>query len=102
MVDLLEDEGWRNSKEQYGFYVLLHVAKSTMQCNKSRVCYDGSEQHKEVSNSRTNKDYEELVMVMQYILPRSPFCPMKELLNIHTGEVADRNDDEVYKIGLKN
>ena len=67
-----------------------------------RVCYDGSEQHKEVSNSRTNKDYEELVMVMQYILPRSPFCPMKELLNIHTGEVADRNDDEGYKIGLKN
>ena len=69
----------------------------------SGVCYDGSEQHKEVSNSRTNKDYEDTVMVMQYILPRSPFCPMKELINIHTGEVADRNvnADEGYVIGLK-
>ena len=69
----------------------------------SGVCYDGSEQHKEVSNSRTNKDYEDAVMVMQSILPRSPFCPMKELINIHTGEVADRNVNtgEGYKIGLK-
>ena len=68
----------------------------------SGVCYDGSEQHKEVSNSRTNKDYEDAVMVMQYVLPRSPFCPMKELINIHTG-VADRNvnADEGYEIGLK-
>ena len=33
------------------------------------VCYDGSEQHKEVSNCRTNKDYKDAVMVMQYILP---------------------------------
>ena len=40
------------------------------------VCYDGSEQHKEVSNSHPNKDYEDAVMLMQYILPRSPFCPM--------------------------
>ena len=40
---------------------------------------------------------------MQYILPRGPFCPMKELINIHTGEEADRNvnADEGYKIGLK-
>ena len=35
----------------------------------SGVCDDRSEQHKEVSNSRTNKDYEDAVMVMQYILP---------------------------------
>ena len=35
----------------------------------SGVCYDGSEQHQEVSKSRTNKDYEGVVMVMQYILP---------------------------------
>ena len=42
-------------------------------------------------------------MVMQYILPRSPFYPMKELINIHTREVADRNVNvgEGYKIGLK-
>ena len=68
----------------------------------SGVCYDGSEQHKEVSNSRTNKDYEDAVMVMQYVLPRSPFCPMKELINIHT-VVADRNVNAVegYEIGLK-
>ena len=38
------------------------------------VCYDGSEQHKKVSNSQTSKNYEDVVMVMQYILPRSPFC----------------------------
>ena len=69
----------------------------------SGVCYDRSEQHKEVSNSRTNKNYEDAVMVMQYILPRSLLCPMKELINIHTGEIADRsvNADEGYKIGLK-
>ena len=35
----------------------------------SGVFYDGSEQHKEVSNSHTNKDYKDAVMVMQYILP---------------------------------
>ena len=69
----------------------------------SGVCYDGSEQHKEVSNSRTNKDYEDAVMAMQYILPQSPFCPMKKLINVHTGEAADRNvnADEGYKIRLK-
>ena len=84
---------------------------STPACNQvnhamqkvSGVCYDGSEQHKEVSNSRTNKNYEDAVMVMQYILPRSLFCPMKELINTLTGEVADRHvkADEGYKIGLK-
>ena len=34
----------------------------------SGVCYDGSEQHKELSNTCTNKDYKGVVMVMQYIL----------------------------------
>ena len=69
----------------------------------SGLCYDGSEQHREVSNSRTNQDYEDSVMVLQYILPRSPFCPIKELINIHTGKVANRNvnTDGGYKIGLK-
>ena len=69
----------------------------------SGVCYDGSEQHKEVSNSCTNKDYGDAVIVMQYILPQSPFCPMKELINIHIREVADRNvnANEGYNIGLK-
>ena len=43
----------------------------------SSVCYDGSEQQKEVSNSHTNKDYKGVVMVMQYILPGTPFCPME-------------------------
>ena len=40
---------------------------------------------------------------MQYILPRGPFCPMKNLINIYTGDIADRNvnADEGYKIGLK-
>ena len=67
------------------------------------VCYNASEQHKKVSNSHTNKDYEGAVMVMQYILPQSPFYSIKELINIHTKEVADRNlnADEGYKIRLK-
>ena len=66
----------------------------------SGVCYDGSEQHKEISNSRTNKDYKDAVMVMQWILFQSPFCPMKELININIGEVAHTNvnADEGYKI----
>ena len=40
---------------------------------------------------------------MQYILPQSPFCPMKEFINIPTREVAGRNAnaDESYKIELK-
>ena len=69
----------------------------------SGVCYNASEQHKKVSNSHTNKDYEGAVMVMQYILPQSPFYSIKELINIHTREVADRNlnADEGYKIRLK-
>ena len=33
------------------------------------VCYDGSEQHEEVRNSRTNKDYKDAVIVILYILP---------------------------------
>ena len=33
------------------------------------VCYDGSEQHEEVNNSRTNKDYKDAVIVILYILP---------------------------------
>ena len=57
----------------------------------SGVCYNGIEQHKEVSNSHTNKDYQDAVMVMQYILPQSPFCPMKEFINTSTREVAGRN-----------
>ena len=90
------------TEQQRTVWFLSTPACSQMQ-QVSGVCYDGSEQHKEVSNSLTNKDYENALMVMQYILPRSPFCPMKELINIHTGEVADRNvnADEGYKIGLK-
>ena len=84
---------------------------STLACSQvnhamqqvSGVCYDGSEQYKEVSNSRTNKNYEDAVMTIQYIHPQSPFCPMKQLINIHTGEVSDRNinADKGYKIVLR-
>ena len=69
----------------------------------SGVCYNASEQYKKFSKSHTNKDYKDAVMVMQYLLPQSPFYSIKELINIHTREVADRNlnADEVYKIRLK-
>ena len=61
----------------------------------SGICYDGT--------IVLTKIMKITVMIMQYILLRSPFCPMKELINIHTGEVAGRNvnADEGYKIGLK-
>ena len=52
----------------------------------SGVCYHGNEQHKEVSNFLTNENYEDAVMFMQYILPGSPFWPMKELINIYIPE----------------
>ena len=69
----------------------------------SDVCCDEIKQYKEVIKSRTNKCCRDAVMVMQYILPRSTFCRMKEVIDIHTREVAggNVNGDEGYKIGLK-
>ena len=100
-MDLLEDE--EQQRTVWPLYTPACSQVNHAMQQVSGVCSDGSEQHKEVSNSHTNKDYEDAVMVIQYILPRNPFCPMKELIKIHTGEVADRNvnADEGYKIGLK-
>ena len=89
VLDLLEEEGWGKGKEQYGFYLLLHISKSTVQSRNCQVSVM-MEEHQEVSKSCTNKYYEDAVIAMQYILPWGPFCLMKELINIHTGEVADR------------
>ena len=68
------------------------------------VNYEFSEQqHKEATKSRKEKDYEDAIAVMTYLHPRCPFDGRPDLVNIHTGEVADKdvNVDEALAIGNK-
>ena len=68
------------------------------------VSYECSEQHKETSDARVQRDYKDAVTLMTYILPRNPFITQtKELMNIHTGEIADSNVnvEEAHHVGTE-
>lgn len=49
------------------------------------------QQHKESRQSRKERDYKDALAVMIYVLPRNPFSDKMELINIYTGEVAEKN-----------
>jgi hypothetical protein len=65
------------------------------------VSHRCSEQHKETTNTRTIRDYQDALKVMEYLLPRNPFTATNELINIHTGEVAnvEVNVDKAKLVG---
>ena len=62
----------------------------------TEVMYAASDQHKEVSNSRIEKDHSDSVKVAEYFLERFPFGQGRELINIDNGEVADSSTN-VYE-----
>ena len=62
----------------------------------TEVTYATSDQHKEVSNSRIERDRNDSVKVAEYFLERFPFGQGRELINIDTGELTDSSTN-VYQ-----
>lgn len=67
------------------------------------VIYESSEQHKEATPARLEKDFKDASKIMGYVVTRSPFCEESDLINIHTGEVADKsvNVDNSFNVGME-
>lgn len=53
------------------------------------ILYEASEQHKETTQARLEKDFNDAATIMRYLLARNPFSHQNELRNIHTGKIAD-------------
>ena len=62
----------------------------------TEATYGTSDQQKEVSNSRIERDHNDGVKVAEYFLERFPFGQGRELINIDNGEVADSSTN-VYQ-----
>ena len=56
------------------------------------VEYTTSEQHKETTCSRRTRDYNDAVVIAQYIVERDPFQIAEDLVSIETGEVSAQSD----------
>lgn len=65
------------------------------------ILYEASEQHKETTQARLEKDFNDAATIMRYLLARNPFSHQNELRNIHTGEIADEtvSVDNAKEIG---
>ncbi len=65
------------------------------------VAYEASEQHKETSQMRLSRDFEDSMKILQYAVARNPLDECRDLVSIDTGEVAisSVNIDNTKKIG---
>ena len=54
------------------------------------ILYQTSEQHKEISESRQEKDQADSTVLMSFLSERNPFKDDHKLHNIVTGVVAER------------
>ena len=52
--------------------------------------YETSEQHKEATLARLQRDLKDAAKMLEYVIPRNPFAVNKELINLHTGVVAEK------------
>ena len=56
--------------------------------NFTSVVYENSEQHKEVTCARTEKDFKDAVTIAKYLIERNPLSEEnQELRSIHTGKI---------------
>lgn len=70
--------------------------------NFTGVVYENSEQHKEVTCARIEKDYKDAVTIYGYLIERNPFSEENlDMRSIHTGEIAKAtvNVDNAKAIG---
>ena len=67
------------------------------------VTYTSSEQHKDVSNARLERDMSDTLKVLEYMKPRSPFGENPTLHSIASGITADSavNCDRAQQVGEK-
>ena len=67
----------------------------------TNITYNTSEQHKETSQARLQRDLKDSLKILEYLLARNPFDNRMELMSIDTGEiaVATVNVDQAKKIG---
>ena len=65
--------------------------------------YESSEQHKEATPARLEKDFKDASKIVEYVVTISPFSEDSDLINIHTGEVADKsvNVDNSFNVGME-
>lgn len=78
------------------------IVNNTMQ-ELTGVRYETSEQHKEMSKSRIDRDAKDTVTLLFALQDRNPFCQDSELMNIMTGVCATPkvNVDDARRIGQK-
>ena len=62
------------------------------------IIYESSEQHKEATPARLEKDFKDASKIMEYVVTRSPFSEDTDLINIHTGSV---NVDNSFNVGME-
>ena len=67
------------------------------------VSYTTSEQHKDVSKARQERDTADTLEVLEYLTPRSPFSENSTLHSIASGITADAavNYDRAQQVGEK-
>ena len=67
----------------------------------TNVMYEASEQHKEMSQARLQRDFKDSLKILQYVIARNPFDNRKQPMSIDTGEIAIAtvNVDQAKKIG---
>ena len=67
----------------------------------TNVTYEASEQHKETSQVRLQRDFKDSLKILQYAIARNPFDNRKDPMSIDTGEIAIAtvNVDQAKKIG---
>ena len=97
--------GSRMSELQRNIWVLSRPAcaqvNGTMQ-NLTGVHHKSSEQIKDLSNSRIERDFNDLSMIKTFLEERNPFKVSEDLVNIVTGmhENLDMNVENSKAIGI--
>ena len=98
--------GWGMTEQQRAVWLLSTPAcaltNDAMQ-NFTGIIYESSEQHKEATPARVVKDFKVASKIMKYAVTISPFSEDRDLINIHTGEVADKrvNVDNSFNVGME-
>ena len=67
------------------------------------IIYESSEQHKEATPARLEKDFKDASKIKEYVVTISPFSEDSDLINIHTEEVADKsvNVDNSFNVVME-
>ena len=81
------------SELQRATFILSTPSCLEMKCaleSLTEIKFDTSDQHKALRPSRINRDYIDAIKIVKYLTERNPFDERMELLDIDSGEVAEK------------